>query len=71
MEQPEQQSPPVSLSVLVVDDEINIRKTLAICLEADGHSVVTVSNSADALAESARKSFDLALVDLRLGVAEE
>jgi NtrC-family two-component system response regulator AlgB len=71
MEQSEQQSPPGSLNVLVVDDEINIRKMLAICLETDGHSVVTVSNAADALAESARQSFDLALVDLRLGIAEE
>jgi two-component system, NtrC family, response regulator AlgB len=56
------------LSILVVDDEINIRKTLAISLEIDGHSVVAVSNAKDAVAEASRKSFDLAFVDLRLGV---
>src|SRR3954466_1786990 len=60
-------SPPVRLSVLVVDDEINVRRTLGIALEADGHSVVAVSNRADAIVEAANRSFDLALVDLRLG----
>ncbi len=55
------------LAILVVDDEPNIRKTLAIALEAEGHRVVAVSNFQDALAEATRKSFDLSLVDLRLG----
>jgi NtrC-family two-component system response regulator AlgB len=56
-----------SLAVLIVDDEPNIRKTLAIALEAEGHRVLAVSNFKDALAEAARQFFDLALVDLRLG----
>ncbi|HEX5006198.1 MAG TPA: sigma-54 dependent transcriptional regulator [Hyphomonadaceae bacterium] len=55
------------MDVLIVDDEINIRKTLAFCLEGDGHTVVAVSNPADAKAEAARHSFDMAFVDLRLG----
>jgi NtrC-family two-component system response regulator AlgB len=55
------------LSILVVDDEPNIRKTLAIALEAEGHRVVAVSNFKDALSEASRRFFDLALVDLRLG----
>jgi NtrC-family two-component system response regulator AlgB len=55
------------LNILVVDDEINIRKTLAFCLESEGHNVVGVSNPADAKAEAARRSFDVAFVDLRLG----
>ncbi|MCX5811667.1 MAG: sigma-54 dependent transcriptional regulator [Proteobacteria bacterium] len=57
-----------SLNILVVDDEINIRKTLSICLEAEGHRVVTVSSFEDALQETSRTSFDLAFIDLRLGV---
>lgn len=57
------------LNILVVDDEINIRKTLSICLETDGHRVIAVSNFQDALAEAARRSFDVAFVDLRLGTA--
>jgi NtrC-family two-component system response regulator AlgB len=58
---------PHPLSVLVVDDELNVRKTLAMSLEADGHSVVAVSNGRDAVDESVRRSFDVAFVDLRLG----
>ena len=55
------------LSILIVDDEPNIRKTLAIALEAEGHRVVAVSNLKDAMAEASRRFFDMALVDLRLG----
>jgi NtrC-family two-component system response regulator AlgB len=54
--------------ILVVDDEINVRRTLSISLEADGHAVTAVSNAADAVAEAARQPFDLAIVDLRLGL---
>ena len=42
-----------SLNILVVDDEVNIRKTLAISLEADGHHVIAVSNPEDARSECA------------------
>ncbi len=58
-----------SLAILVVDDEPNIRKTLTISLEAEGHRVTAVSNFQDALAEAGRRFFDVALVDLRLGTA--
>ena len=58
-----------SLNTLVVDDEVNIRKTLSLCLEGNGHTVVAVSNFDDAVAETSRRSFDLAFVDLRLGTA--
>jgi NtrC-family two-component system response regulator AlgB len=67
---PERGEPVASLNVLVVDDEANIRRTLAICLEADGHRVVAVSNFQDALVENGARSFDLAFVDLRLGAAD-
>jgi NtrC-family two-component system response regulator AlgB len=59
------ESPP--LRILVVDDELNIRKTLTVCLETEGHKVTAVSNVKDALAEASRRSFELAFVDLRLG----
>jgi NtrC-family two-component system response regulator AlgB len=55
------------MNILVVDDEINIRKTLAVYLETEGHKVFAVSNFKDAVAEASRRSFDLAFVDLRLG----
>jgi NtrC-family two-component system response regulator AlgB len=57
----------INLSVLIVDDEANIRKTLSYCLAAEGHTVISVSNPADAAGEAKRRSFDLAFVDLRLG----
>lgn len=56
-----------SLRVLVVDDEANIRKTLSMCLEAEGYRIAAVSNFQDALQEASRTSFDLAFLDLRLG----
>jgi NtrC-family two-component system response regulator AlgB len=56
-----------NLSILIVDDEPNIRRTLSISLEAEGHQVRAVSNTKDALSEADRGHFDLALVDLRLG----
>jgi NtrC-family two-component system response regulator AlgB len=55
------------LTILIVDDEANIRKTLSYCLAAEGHTVIAVSNPADALEEARRRSFDLAFVDLKLG----
>ncbi|HEX2685322.1 MAG TPA: sigma-54 dependent transcriptional regulator [Kofleriaceae bacterium] len=54
-------------NVLVVDDEKNIRATLAVCLEATGCAVTSASTSEAALAQVLRTSFDLAFLDLRLG----
>lgn len=59
-----------ALNVLVVDDEANIRKTLSVYMETEGHKVIAVSNFQDALAEASRKSFELAFVDLRLGTED-
>ena len=57
------------LRILVVDDEQTIRKTLTLCLEAEGHQVTAVGTMRDALGEANRRAFDLAFVDLRLGAA--
>jgi two-component system, NtrC family, response regulator AlgB len=57
------------VNILVVDDELNIRKTVSMFFEAEGHTVAAVSNAEDALSEANQKSFDLALVDLRLGTS--
>lgn len=56
-----------SLNILIADDEPNIRKTLAVCLESEGHLVRAVGNSSDAGSEASRQVFDLAFVDMRLG----
>jgi len=55
------------LSVLVVDDETNIRKTISLCLEIEGCRVRAVSNFADAVSEIKQGVFDVAFLDLRLG----
>ncbi len=46
-----------ALNILVVDDEVNIRKTLSVCLETEGHMVIAVSNFQDALTESCTPVF--------------
>ncbi|MBI1319041.1 MAG: response regulator [Candidatus Hydrogenedens sp.] len=56
--------------ILIIDDELNIRKTLSMCLEAEGHDVIAVGNPKDALAENGRRAFDIAYLDLRLGTAD-
>lgn len=55
------------LTVLVVDDEPNIRKTLKVYLESYNHRVVAVPTFREAVAAASRRPFDVALVDLRLG----
>ncbi|MCX6580710.1 MAG: sigma-54 dependent transcriptional regulator [Candidatus Aminicenantes bacterium] len=55
------------LNILVVDDEINIRKTISLCLEIEGHSVRAVSNFDDAVEEIKQRLFDVVFLDLRLG----
>jgi len=56
----------VPLRVLVVDDEKNIRATLAACLEGMGCRVAAVATASEALATLERQAFDLAFLDLRL-----
>ena len=54
------------LRVLVVDDEKNIRTTLALALEGMGCAVGLAATAESALAQAGREAFDLALVDLKL-----
>ena len=54
------------MHVLIVDDEKNIRLSLSTALESMKHEVSLASNSATALQELKRASFDVVLLDLRL-----
>jgi len=54
-------------SVLVVDDEELIRRSLRMALEAAGYSVCLAANGTAALAALADAPPDCALIDLRLG----
>ena len=51
--------PTTGLNVLVVDDETNIRKTIALCLEIEGCRVRAVSNFDDAVEEIKQGVFDV------------
>src|SRR6266851_4926914 len=53
--------------VLVVDDEKNIRRTLAVCLEGFGCAVTEAGTAEAALEALSRAPHDLAFLDLRLG----
>jgi len=53
--------------VLIVDDERNIRRTLAVCLEGMGCRTTEAGSSVSALEAISRSSHDVAFVDLRLG----
>jgi len=62
-----EQAPRAPMRVLVVDDERNIRKTLAVCLQGLGCAVTEAGTAEAALEALGRSAFDLAFVDLRLG----
>jgi len=53
-------------SVLVIDDDKTIRKTLTRMLAREGFSVDTAPNGKQALEKSQLKHYDLALVDIHL-----
>src|SRR6476469_8971517 len=56
-----------TFSVLIVDDEKNIRHTLRVCLETMDTTVVEAASAQAALDAMARAAFDLVFLDLRLG----
>jgi len=58
------------LQILIIDDEANIRNTLSYCLTGEGHTVVAVNKTSDAVEEARRRSFDMAFVDLKLGTED-
>lgn len=58
----------IALRILVVDDEQNIRVTLGMCLEAEGHFVCSATGIEEAIEQLSRQVFDLVFLDVRLGV---
>jgi two-component system, NtrC family, response regulator AlgB len=58
-----------ALRALVVDDEKNIRTTLAMCLEGLGCEVAVAATPEAARSQVTHQPFDLAFVDLRLADA--
>jgi len=58
------------IRVLVVDDEPDIRATVAEMLEIEGYSVDEASNGADALRAIEHRAPDLILLDMRMPVLD-
>ena len=54
-------------SILLVDDEEKILKTLGRALRDDSHEVVTAANARDAQRLLAERSFDLLIIDFLMG----
>lgn len=54
------------VSILVVDDNAGIRKTLSTILEREGYLVETVENGEQAIEASKKWFFNVALIDIRL-----
>ena len=57
----------INMRILVIDDEVHIRKTTVMTLDALGHETAQAENCAEALAHLQKGSFDAAFLDLRLG----
>jgi NtrC-family two-component system response regulator AlgB len=56
-----------AFSVLVVDDEKNIRHTLRVCLEAANAQVTEAASAQAAVEAIGRSLYDMVFLDLRLG----
>jgi DNA-binding NtrC family response regulator len=66
--EPAAAAPPASAEpILIVDDERNIRRTLRMVLEGEGHVVHEAGSIAEAEAVIAREPIDLILLDVKLG----
>ena len=52
--------------ILVVDDDETIRKVLVTILEEEGYTVDVAESGKEAINKSAEKSYNLALIDIRL-----
>jgi DNA-binding NtrC family response regulator len=53
-------------AILIVDDEKNIRDTLAMYVQSLGHTVETVTDAETALQAVERRDFDLVVSDVRM-----
>src|SRR4029453_17223475 len=56
----------MSETVLIVDDEKNIRRTVRMVLEGEGYSVEEASSGEEALARLAEGAADVMLLDVQL-----
>ena len=53
-------------SILIVDDEYSVRDSLESWFRKDGHDVRVAANASEALDQVADRSFDVAVVDVKM-----
>ncbi|AGL19241.1 response regulator [Actinoplanes sp. N902-109] len=53
-------------TILIVDDDPDLRDTTSLRLELAGHATVTVSNAADAHHAAGQQHFDVAVLDIQM-----
>jgi len=58
-------------NLLIVDDDRNMIEVLSLRLEAEGYAVTAIAEAQDALKMVENRTFDLALVDLKLAGKED
>jgi DNA-binding NtrC family response regulator len=56
----------VSAKILIVDDERNVRLNYRITLETEGYEIFEAVSAANALDDMVGRSFDLAILDMRM-----
>ena len=56
----------MSAKILIVDDEKNVRLNYRIALETEGYQIFEAVSAANALEELVARSFDLAILDMRM-----
>ncbi len=57
--------------ILIVDDDIDIQESTRICLEAEGHKVVTAGNRSDGMAAVVREKPELIVLDVMMEEADD
>ena len=60
------ETPALKPTVLVIDDELQIRRLLRVCLEANGYRVSEAANGQEGISEAAQHRPDVVLLDLGL-----
>lgn len=55
------------IKILIVDDEKNVRRSLALTLEDAGYAIALAENALDAVERVRSEDFQLLLVDIRMG----
>jgi two-component system KDP operon response regulator KdpE len=59
-------STPLKSTALIIDDELQMRRLLRVCLEANGYRVAEAATGQDGIAEAAQHPPDVVILDLGL-----